>query len=114
MNYTMPQLLKDQWVDALLSGQYRQGIGSSYNHDTRAFCVVGVMMDVIAHTYPHMLRWNPMIKWWVSDTYDTPYQAMMALSMSDSLTSDCITMNDIKHMSFTDIAHWINEHVEGV
>lgn len=40
---SMPRSLRKKWLDALRSGKYKQGSGTLYNPDTKAFCCLGVL-----------------------------------------------------------------------
>jgi hypothetical protein len=38
--------IRDQWADALESGEYQQGVGVLYDPDANAFCCLGVLTQL--------------------------------------------------------------------
>lgn len=119
----MNRLLRDQWVDALLSGQYRQG-NDIYDPETRSFCVTSVLLDVLAHTHPTTVWWNPEENTWMSlfvpgeDEEMYLHGAIVNLLHEMNVIGgdmdtwkkfmkDTIAMNDTKY-TFAFLAAWID------
>jgi hypothetical protein len=42
----MNQDIKNKWIDALLSGEYKQGYSVLHNRDDNSYCVLGVLCEV--------------------------------------------------------------------
>lgn len=42
----MNQDIKNKWIDALLSGEYKQGYNVLHNRDDNSYCVLGVLCEV--------------------------------------------------------------------
>ena len=56
----MNQDIKKLWVDALLSGKYKQGFGQNLRHDENGdvlcHCALGVLIDIYAQE--HNITWD--------------------------------------------------------
>lgn len=85
MNSDMNHKLKRKWVNALRGGTYKQCFGRSYERDAR--CALGVLTEVKIESGMSHER----------------------LSAADGLSIIC--MNDVKKMSFKQIADWVEEHL---
>jgi hypothetical protein len=44
----MKQEIKQRWIEALRSGEYKQGQGCLHNHNENTFCCLGVLCDLHA------------------------------------------------------------------
>ena len=83
---------KQTWIDALRSGQYKQGIRELYNEGTHCYCVLGV----------HAALFNSAdsigLYWLQKEEIPEEIQEMM------------VDMND-SGRSFEQLADWIEENL---
>jgi hypothetical protein len=114
--------LRKQWVEALRSGEYRQGYGTLRNVNNE-YCCLGVLCDIVAKDQPEKFGWKHEMKgdgflvfYERGNPFDTgravPIPAVMTmaglissngtLSCGDTLTA----MND-DGMSFEELARFI-------
>lgn len=123
----MPAELKTKWLEALRSGEYKQGRGFLYHPATDSYCCLGVLKEVsdgdLKKTFRSVYREGgclPTVP--TSDWYETHgikgfksvipgyWSGEQALtSMNDGLVS----VNRADSKSFSEIADWIEENVEG-
>lgn len=119
----MEKALKEKWLKALRSGQYKQTIGAlktqSKNGDCR-YCCLGVLCDVSGEG-----------KWVEGDWIKSPPRKHLGytfgdVTMTGALSPDfskrhgitlrtpdlLIEMNDLNCMSFKKIADWIETNIK--
>lgn len=97
----MNEELKRKWVNALFSGEYKQGRGAlrgGENNDE--FCCLGVLCDIYDSSF------------WDGFLYDVndctlPDFILEATNLKVSNESDLINLNDAEKLSFEEIARWI-------
>lgn len=94
---TLDPTKKALWVAALRSGEYEQGRGNL--HDKGKFCCLGVWLKVVEGILPsvgdHVVN-NDLYRQMEKEGIDTP---------------TCANMNDFDHLSFPQIADWIEENL---
>ena len=112
----MNQDIKDKWINALRSGEYRQGTGALKNSD--AFCCLGVLCDL--HAKETGTRWVDYAEeGWLSDYLDDdlalPNEVIEWAGLKGQdpvICSDFIsTYNDNKGYSFNRLADLIEKHL---
>jgi|LakMenE01Jun11ns_1017448.scaffolds.fasta_scaffold9843616_2 hypothetical protein len=128
----MEKALKEKWLEALRSGQYKQTIGvlkmQSENGDCR-YCCLGVLCDVSGEGEWVEGEWiegewieSPLPDAWFCEFGYTFVDATMTGALSPEFrkrhgiplkTRDLlIGMNDNKGMSFKEIADWIETNIK--
>ena len=99
----MKSELKQQWIKALTSGEYKQGHGSlkSGNQYGTRFCCLGVLEDIVLKNDPIM---SPS-----ADRHglDDKWRNYTGVTHQQVL----IDQNDIERMSFSEIAKWIEDNL---
>ena len=119
---------KKRWIDALLSGDYKQGRFSlrrttnlrDKETETHRYCCLGVLCELLvedgiidrASHASHMgdyEYWDKNIP--VSYRNTIPYNAMKLLGISGIHTQKLIDMNDINHAPFSEIADYIKHNL---
>lgn len=117
----MERSLRDQWVRALRSGFYKQGIGFLCRivDDEPQYCCLGVLNEVLGTpkrqsaniiSYYNDFPEAPPTD---EDTYYAPYTNSLYLSrygIDGDVHHDLIGMND-RGRSFDEIADWIERNV---
>jgi hypothetical protein len=93
--YTMEWCLKRDWIDALKSGKYKQGIGAYYDFYRNEYCCLAVERVVAVGDWDGIPPAN-------------------AGDMSKELLIACITLNDDEARDFNYIADWIEDNVRAV
>lgn len=99
---------KRAWVNALRSGRYRQCRG--FLHDEDRFCALGVLCDLGPNG-----RWeggyfeSPFVK---STGGTFPYEIRFVCNLPNDQVWTIEIMNDDEKFSFTEIADWIEQHVQ--
>ncbi len=108
--------IKAKWVEALRSGEYKQGIGLLRDCDG-GFCCLGVLCHVIDPTkwteeMSESLDYEPILEGY---SYDK-CESMLPLELAHALELDdyqdiLISMNDKQRLPFTDIADYIEKRL---
>lgn len=89
--------LKTKWVEALRSGEYKQGRFLLYNEIENAYCCLGVLCKV------HEPKFTPGV--------EIAYTAINGLGVNESLQNDFMIMNDTLVKSFSEIATYIERNL---
>lgn len=103
-NYQLPKEFATMWVDALRSGDYKQGQNYLYNNGK--YCCLGVAGCILGVSKASLIN-NKESRLFASvfpDNFTTD-------PMTYSLQSEFIKMND-SGCSFPEIADWIEANVE--
>jgi len=117
----MNQERKAEWVTALRSGEYKQGLGALRTSDNK-FCCLGVLCDIAVKRkdapewenptanypsnytirFPGQARGNSgLLPWRLAEDYDLP----------NHLSGKLMELNDDKGKSFEEIATYIEENL---
>ncbi len=101
--------LKAQWVAALRSGQYKQGVG--YLHNQGCYCCLGVLAD----TY-NPKGWTPIDGWdngyqFCGQSSVLEYYSLNEFGLSSEYQDILIGFNDDTKYTFEQIADWIEQNV---
>ena len=122
----MLRALRDKWVTALRSGDYKQGLNRLCEEKpdgTTTWCCLGVLLNVAKQPYktegwPNDQRRNygPNVERY-SGSYYLPNDFRVAQGITRSQQLDLIRMNDgsrgdIAPQSFNAIADWIEKNIE--
>lgn len=93
---------KNGWIEALLSGKYKQTYFSLKDDALKRYCVLGVLVDIY---YPN--AWN-------KDSFYGRYQEYNWLEKKlKKDTMDSLSRkNDTEHWNFKELAAWIATHIE--
>jgi len=94
MNKLEPEM-RDKWIEALESDKFEQGI-AQLKRDNK-YCCLGVFCEI--NNIPQY-----------SDDFMSGYVAISKY-ISDKMINEFIDMNDVKQMSFKEIAQWIRENM---
>lgn len=87
----MNQEVKDQWINALESGQYNQICGNfSAHHIPKGRCALGVLRDLLPE------RRGPLLA---------------TSGLTEEQWSKIIMLNDVERLTFPEIAIWIKENL---
>lgn len=107
---------KKLWLEALRSGEYKQGRdGLCYNDK---FCPLGVAYDVCVDGYWEMVPGYP--GYWaivpagkpgLGTTTTLPGAVRDELGLSWDDACRVMKLNDIDHLTFPEIADWIEENL---
>lgn len=95
--------LKEKWIDALKSGEYRQGTFFLYNSNTDSHCVLGVLCAVVG------------IDGYKGDDSTAAYAQLRKL-LPNKIVKILKEKNDgmnrqRKVYTFKELATWIKKHV---
>jgi len=112
----MNQDIKDKWINALRSGEYKQGTGTLKNSND-AFCCLGVLCDL--HAKETDTRWVDAEDGWpanyLGNDGSLPYKVIewAGLEVQDPVICDHFisTYNDKKGYSFDQLADLIERHL---
>jgi hypothetical protein len=112
----MKKRLKNKWVRALRSGQYKQAVNTLYDPYSKGFCCLGVLEHIVlkgnveqevCHFDQTMdFRCEPSAAFWASIGVDK--------KKSSEMISNLICLNDDTRAPFSDIATYIEDNVKGV
>jgi len=93
------QEVKDQWVTALRSGDYKQGMRRLYSPSTNRYCCLGVLGEL-----------NGLL-----DGYGKPVDGkegtLSYKFLPERIQKDLINLNDLSGRSFCEIANYIEANV---
>lgn len=101
----MKRELRDKWIEALRSGEYRQVTGVL--HSDGAYCCLGVLCKVAKKRTPSdalNLDRYPALR-------ELRDQCGLGKEEGDELQARLTDLNDNKQWSFKRIAAWIKKHV---
>jgi hypothetical protein len=75
----MTSELKQRWIDALLSGKYRQGVGK-LRTETNEYCCLGVLCDISGAG-----EWQKRDKGWYYVVSESADNALLPTGIADEL-----------------------------
>jgi hypothetical protein len=101
--------IKERWINALRSGEYRQD--KTCLRTINGYCCLGVLLDVTKD----ISKGN----WYNSVFVHTCYNSRFGISdslreefeLTDEMHKKCIVMNDVEGKSFTEIADYLEENL---
>jgi hypothetical protein len=112
----MKSELKDEWVRALRSGDYKQGNGALLKDGK--YCCLGVLADILEPeawqpSTDGRMRWNDRIGTLVDNFQDLrPKDQHKLIDMNDGSIPDGHDQSPINIRTFDEIADWIEANVE--
>jgi len=128
--YSLPKNFKEEWVKALKSGNYTQGAGALRREmdnttnpgSTPEYCCLGVACSVAGVPEEYISgEWIEQQYEFEKYRYSKVPEILHGGSDDNELVEVLSTMNDThtrdtsEHkFSFTDIADWIDDNIEGV
>ncbi len=101
-----PQI--EKLITALRSGQYKQDTGMLYDAATNCYCVLGVAGEVLC---PDAMEDYKGAGAWGYNIYHRIYDA---LGITGESGDKLVCLNDIKCMTFNEIADWLEVHHESI
>jgi hypothetical protein len=107
----MKSNLKDKWVSALRSGDYRQGRGHLKQKDSDkqvCYCCLGVLAEIAEPGELIPVGWGFRFRG-NSGIYLKDEKKFLYLPEKDQRALS--NMNDIKKASFFEIANWIEKNI---
>ena len=110
----MEKNLKELWITALVSSEYKQGCELLHNPTTNRFCCLGVLCEVIRKKDPQLKRltngsYSLNKKRSINSNFDDAMLRRTGLSHDD--TTALIHLNDETDKSFEDIAYYIERNL---
>lgn len=105
--YRSPKQVVIQWISALRSGEYKQGVGRLKNRETNSFCCLGVLCDLAAKDGGDKWKFDGNYK---GSNHILPYIFKKYLNLKFYETSILIAMND-SGKSFKQIANYIQKNI---
>lgn len=119
----MNQDLKEKWIKALRSGDYKQGKGY-LNQNNEKYCCLGVLCNVYGIEWKEIQRVSGFIISGIFGLNDpdelnnlnisrVPLNISNEIGLTDWAQDTLINMNDRinDNLDFTQIADWIEEHL---
>lgn len=102
-----------KWIEALLSGKYKQGNTLLADHTNQCFCALGVAMEVYLETEKptRLVRGNKVgyVDRQLFRTYDTRIPLFVAEWLGLSYAIEISSMNDEGH-TFKKIVKHLSKH----
>jgi len=96
----LSKVLKNRWIKALRSGEYKQGIGQLFNKADNSYCCLGIYCKVN----------DIKITNFGKDMDRKGYMPLNNLIGHDNV-SKLWNMNDAKNYSFQKISEWIEKNL---
>lgn len=105
----MEKEIKDKWVKALRSGEYKQGSGQLFCNVNNSYCCLGVLCKIteVPMHEDRYFTFDDGQHYYA--TISTSFQKSVGLSYEQ--TDELIIMNDSKKYSFHEIANYIEENL---
>lgn len=105
--------IRDQWIPALRSGEYRQG-RTVLRHD-QAFCCLGVAADLLIRLGETSTQWEATefgeCYTLADEAGHLPATIRKAIGLSEVEQQDLISLNDEDGKTFPEIADYIEAHI---
>lgn len=106
--------LKQKWIEALRSGEYKQG--RMYLRDTSdRYCCLGVLVDVSGFqwgtTHKHAYQYGFHSDLGYRNCTGLNDQQQVELGIDYDTMNKLMGMNDGQGATFTEIANWIDQHI---
>ena len=101
----MDLVIKDKWIKALESGEYRQTSG--YLTEKGCYCALGVLCDIYEKETGEKVL--------IEGSSATPYEITKWAKLDSELEEYVISLNDISEFNFNEIADYlksINQNLE--
>lgn len=120
----MDENLKNEWIIALRSGEFKQGRASLFNPNNNSYCCLGVLCKILGATMYHedcldksvLLKSTGEVLSGGGALLTQSFQRRIGLTddVCSKLTykNDFMDSNNIHRYSFDDIANYIEENVE--
>lgn len=108
----MKKNVKEKWVAALKSGDYKQGVGRLRDKDDH-YCCLGVLCDVLGRKWVDPSEFRPsygIVGEGTTERYVLPDTVLDRVAMSHSDENILIKLND-EGFDFNYIARWIEQHL---
>lgn len=107
----MNPIVKEQWIAALRSGQYKQTNG--HLRDENGFCCLGVLCDLHSQEYDY--KWND--GWYIDDNKVLPKKVAKWAGLSAYVSNgsypnfghECLAQDNDNGKTFEEIAQIIEE-----
>lgn len=113
----LTRALKKQWINALLSGKYKQGRGNLYNNIYKEHCCIGVLGEVCGITKTEMNKKGLFDDQWFSNFDRIKSKIPKELIGSNvkskrgnPIVGKLVRMND-GGKSFEEIANYIQKYL---
>lgn len=103
----MDKELKEKWIKALRSGEYKQGKDCLRSNDN--YCCLGVLCDIIdSNSWVHdensgLIKFNSGVRLWYTHAPYEKIDWVKQVSLMD--------LNDSQSKNFDEIADWIEENL---
>lgn len=109
--YKMDPELKSKWVEALRSGEYRQGRKSHLKDEFGGYCCIGVLGKISGISDDDMIK-----SYSILENHDPEKYVEYCDSQGEELDATLWGMNDgvaplNRRKSFVEIADWIEENL---
>lgn len=103
----LPKDFKTQWIEALRSGKYKQGVRRLHNKEHDAYCCMGVACRLVDKDID-LEDWGV-----IADSLNLNLPPMLVSKPFDAklVPDKLIDLNDIQDKSFNEIADWIEENL---
>ena len=102
----LPEDIKTKWLEALRSGEYKQGVKQLHNSIYNTYCCLGVLGHICGYTN-EKLATNSVL--WGGDYENVP-KIVQGAWWDNEVVNILTQMNDAGQ-SFLDIANWIEENL---
>tara|TARA_R100001443_G_scaffold55066_1_gene66381 strand:+ start:251 stop:607 length:357 start_codon:yes stop_codon:yes gene_type:complete len=104
---TLPKKFKENWINALTSGEYQQIQNSLC--DEFGFCAIGVACNVAGIPEETLMNTENVNNDWIIE-YNLPF----ILNKKNDLLDIIIDLNDSEYLDFNQIASFIDKNVEAI
>ena len=107
----MNKEVKEKWLEALRSGEYKQGRGALRNKDDE-YCCLGVLCDVVKGSDGVQMSWADDGNLWTLGSFIgyPPPRVMYLADLNSGQVLQLITRNDDWGNTFEEIADYIEEN----
>lgn len=106
-NVKLPQDIKDEWITALRSGEYKQATGTLYDPAKDSYCCLGVLGRLCGYSVNYLQNYN---------TFPDGEFALIPNIVKGSPSYNNVVlkltrMNDIEQLNFNEISDYIEQNL---
>ena len=100
--------IKQNWIDALRSGDFKQGRYALFNSSTNTYCCLGVLCEITLQPLQHF---DSRVKLYNNEQTSLSSNFLLTIGMGDGVQKTLMSLNDLDNKSFNEIADWIEENL---
>lgn len=106
-NVKLPQDIKDKWITALRSGEYKQATGILYDRTKDSYCCLGVLGKICGYTENILQNYRALER----HAFENTPNVCRGHASDNNVVSRLTRMNDIEQLNFIEISDYIEQNL---